>query len=93
MAVQCLGFHSVWLPRRPPGGPRPRHGSPWRPQVVWIAMASALCGIDTHGHTGRVEETMRQMQEHRGVLALFGLADGNGPLQPARLIMCLKYEA
>ena len=56
-------------------------------------MASALCGIDTHGRTGRVEETMRQMQEHRGVLALFGLADGNGPLQPARLTMCLKYEA
>jgi hypothetical protein len=55
-------------------------------------MASALCGIDTHGHTGRVEETMRQMQEHRGVLALFGLADGNGSQQRARLIMCLKYQ-
>jgi hypothetical protein len=33
----------------------------------------ALCSIDTHAHTGRVEETMRQMQEHRGVLATLGL--------------------
>jgi hypothetical protein len=56
-------------------------------------MASALCGIDTHAHTGRIEETMRQRQEHCGVLALFGLVDGNGSQQRARLIMCLKYQA
>ena len=73
----------------------PRLGSPWAALGVTgpDCKGLGLCGIDTNGHTGRVEETMRQMQEHRGVLAARGLADGSGPQQRAQLILHLKYEA